>query len=254
MADQLQKIESAANYSRRPLSEEKIRKFKSMLMMGCSRRMAAFCVGCSPSTITRYIERDPEFRQQVVEAEQILAMKSLRSLRAAGENPRYWRANAWLLERLYPGEYGKRPTLGLTTDHIRRMLASFIAGAEEAVPEGKWDIVLDKFDEYCDNLEKEQHSIQLPPLPTAKLPPPYEPPRSAAHNAKWDIAMRKVNEYFDMLDKEEYGDQLPPFPTDDMPTSPNCRESASPPNLPVGHPSNEGEDFRNPPEDLNDCY
>ncbi len=55
--------------SRFPLSEEKRRKVIALVRIGSSRRSAAACVGCSPSTITRYAERDPEFGEQLQDAE-----------------------------------------------------------------------------------------------------------------------------------------------------------------------------------------
>ena len=166
------------NYSRRPLSDEKKQKLLAMLTNGSSRRKAALCVGCSPSTIARYIRRDPEFFEQVVNAERFLEIHALRAIRTAGQNPRYWRANAWLLERVFPEEFGKRPPLSLTTEHLRRLFSSLFAGMEQAVPEGKWDVVMDKFDEYCDETEEDHYSIQPPPLPTGRLFTPRKPPET----------------------------------------------------------------------------
>ena len=69
------------NYSRRPLSEEKKRKILAMLMNGSSRRKAALCVGCSPSTIARYVQRDPDFLEQVINTEQFVEINALRNIR-----------------------------------------------------------------------------------------------------------------------------------------------------------------------------
>ena len=63
-----------------------------------------------------------------------------------------------------PQTFGKRSPLILTNEHLQRMFAAVCSGVEEAVPENKWDIVLDKFDELCDELEMDHSTVQIPLL------------------------------------------------------------------------------------------
>jgi hypothetical protein len=85
--------------SRTVLDNQKRWQVITLIANGSSRRVAADYVDCSPATITRTADRDPDFAAQLARAEQNLEIDLLRSLRAAAQKERYWRAAAWLLER-----------------------------------------------------------------------------------------------------------------------------------------------------------
>jgi hypothetical protein len=107
---------------RETLDDVKKRTILALLAGGCSRRSAAHFVGCAPSTITRAATRDPDFDAAVVHAEQSAELKLLRHIQNAGTNPRYWRASAWLLERLNPNDYTVHPNL-MTKDQMEQVVA-----------------------------------------------------------------------------------------------------------------------------------
>ena len=118
-----------------------------MLANGSSRRMAAYHVGCAPSTITRTAARDPEFGDEVAHAECNAETEALALIRKAARKDRYWRAAAWLLERKNPGDFALRKPDALTLDQIRSLLASLSTFLLQDLPEEKYDQMMRRFDE-----------------------------------------------------------------------------------------------------------
>ncbi len=114
------------------LGPNKRKRVLALLDMGCSRRAAARAVGCSPTTITRTVQRDPEFAAELAEAESRLETHLLESVRNAAKNDRYWRAASWLLERKYPIDYKPRDPKLYTSDQVTQLInAVFNALREE---------------------------------------------------------------------------------------------------------------------------
>jgi hypothetical protein len=89
-----------------------------LLARGLSLRSAARYVGCHPATITRTAARDPEFAQQLAEAEEALPLMALDRLTAAVNDPRNWRAAAWILERTHPERFAPRKPQAITPEQI----------------------------------------------------------------------------------------------------------------------------------------
>jgi hypothetical protein len=52
-----------------------------------------------------------EFFEEVKRARQQNISERVRKIQEAGEKPQNWTANAWLLERMEPSEYGRRMEL-----------------------------------------------------------------------------------------------------------------------------------------------
>ena len=72
-------------------------KILLMLKMGFSRALAAAEIGVHRSTITRTMARAPEFRADVLHAEQLAERAPLLCVLSAAQ--RDWRAAAWLLKQ-----------------------------------------------------------------------------------------------------------------------------------------------------------
>ncbi|MCI0381233.1 MAG: hypothetical protein L0215_26915, partial [Gemmataceae bacterium] len=72
----------------------------------CSLEGTARYVGCAPSTIRREALRNSEFNDALRRASCTAEITPLQALREAAT--KYWRAAAWLLERLDPQRFGKQ--------------------------------------------------------------------------------------------------------------------------------------------------
>jgi len=106
--------------------------------VGCSRRVAAAYVGCSPTTIRNTAQRDPEFAERLRQAEHQAEIGYLRTIQKAGKEPKYWRAAAWALERKNPDDYVVRPPDVLTPDQVGRLLAECTQILVDEVPVEKY--------------------------------------------------------------------------------------------------------------------
>ncbi len=109
----------AVNQNSRPgrkplLDEAKRRKICEVLAVGGTRTMAAAYVGRSLDTIARAAKRDPAFAKELRRASVECEIRCLRNLSKAAQEPKNWRAAAWMLERLWPERYGCRKHVGLT--------------------------------------------------------------------------------------------------------------------------------------------
>jgi len=104
------------------LDEKKRNQIIALLTHGCSRRVAARYVGCAPSTITRTAMRDPEFNQQVAQAEGNCQMRALRTIWAAAKTGRYWRAAAWLLERVNSEDFADPTPRFVTEKNVKQAM------------------------------------------------------------------------------------------------------------------------------------
>ncbi len=117
------------------LDKAKQKEIVSLTAIGCSRRVAAGYVGCSPSTITRTAERVPAFAEQLARAEQMTQITVLRSLRSTATEGRYWRAGAWLLERLNPEDFAPRPSGTYTAHEVNRLFVEVMQRIARDLPQ-----------------------------------------------------------------------------------------------------------------------
>jgi len=79
---------------------------------GMSFRTACAYAGISDDTFLRRRKADPEFAARVEHAREMCKAKLLTQIMAAA--PKNWSAAAWLLERLWPEEFGRHR---LETEH-----------------------------------------------------------------------------------------------------------------------------------------
>ena len=138
------------------LDETKRREICAVLSMGGSRRLAARYVGCAPTTIMNTAERDPEFRDQLMQAEGQHELLYLRNIQAAAKREQYWRAAAWMLERRYPERYAQLRPGTVTVQQIIELLAQFAEIVVQELPDGKdQQRVLARLELLGSNLETE---------------------------------------------------------------------------------------------------
>ena len=207
------------------LDTAKRNRIIAMLVNGSSRRMAAAYVGCAPSTITRTILRDPQFAMEISQAEQTSEIQALRAIRKAYQEPRYWRAAAWLLERRNPNDFTVRKPNILTEEAAKDAIDVFIKVAMEEVTDRK---------QYRRMMERVSEVLGLPPMDADELrdlndiyseeedtpaqPPPKpskasRPNSSAMPDDEDDDAGDEDDDYFD--DDEEDDDDYDDDDDDD---------------------------------------
>jgi transposase len=101
---------------------------------GCSREAAASLAGITASTLHNWMNENSEFLEEIKRADARFERECVRDIRKAGKRPRNWPARAWLLERKYPGRYGKidRNVIESTTMQVAPDEA-FIAAVNRAL-------------------------------------------------------------------------------------------------------------------------
>ena len=124
----------SAGGRRQVLDEFKRREILALLSAGCSRRMAARYVGCSPRTIQNTADRQPEFAERLRKAEYKAEIGYMKNIQAAARKEQYWRAAAWALERRNPEDFAARRPDVITIDQIKTLLAQFAEMIVEEVP------------------------------------------------------------------------------------------------------------------------
>jgi hypothetical protein len=90
----------------RALDHVKRREIIATVTAGFSIERAARYVDCAASTIRRECRRNPQFCRELRRAALTAELCPLQAVREAAR--KYWRAGAWLLERLDPERFGKR--------------------------------------------------------------------------------------------------------------------------------------------------
>ena len=102
----------------RALDEPKRREICAMVATGCGLASAARYVGCDVSTIRREARRNPDFAQRLRRAQRDCELAPLDAMRKAAR--RYWRAAAWLLERLNAERYGKTDAQNIKREQLHK--------------------------------------------------------------------------------------------------------------------------------------
>lgn len=86
----------------------RVRRLLSELLRGHTKEAACGAAGISTSTLSAWMEGDEDFAEAVEIAMNKGEARLLRNISKAGEVPRHWIANAWLLERTRQGRYALR--------------------------------------------------------------------------------------------------------------------------------------------------
>lgn len=95
--------------ARKPIELDEARRGRLLaaLEAGATLRMAAAAAGVSEDTLSRWRRNRPGLQAEMDQAEAQGAVKALEQIRAAAQGGA-WQAAAWMLERRYPNEYGRR--------------------------------------------------------------------------------------------------------------------------------------------------
>lgn len=95
----------------RVITPEKEAEILAILTMGGSRNIAADYVGVGHGTLHEHIARDAEFSERIKRAESECQRLHLERLHLAEP----WQASAWMLERKWPNEFGRRERVDHTS-------------------------------------------------------------------------------------------------------------------------------------------
>ena len=115
-------------------------KILALLRNGSSRQGAAMLVGCAPSTITRTAAQDPAFNAELLQAERTLEVETLRAIRTATKEVRYWRAAAWMLERKNPDEFARRRPKVYAQAELAQLLAQLVVYSVQHVARKTYEV------------------------------------------------------------------------------------------------------------------
>lgn len=119
----------------RPLLDlDQQRDVCAILVVGGSRQAAAAYVGCRVEAIEQTAGALPAFAARLARAEQQHELNQLQNVQSAAKNDRYWRAAAWVLERLYPHRYGPRRPRSMPLDEVVKLLGDFADAVLVEVP------------------------------------------------------------------------------------------------------------------------
>lgn len=77
------------------------------IKLGATYELAARAAGIHPDTLTEWRKNKPDFSESLKEAEAQGVLVSLAHIQAAAAQG-IWQASAWILERRFPDDYGKR--------------------------------------------------------------------------------------------------------------------------------------------------
>jgi hypothetical protein len=140
------------------LNDAKRKTIIALVTNGSSRRAAARYVGCSASTISRTVARDPRFAAELARAEQTTEIGLLRAIHAAAKETKHWRAAAWLLERRSPDDFAARPPNLLTDKQVADVIAHIIETIHGDLTEETYRRAFQKLDELLSDVK----SIKAP--------------------------------------------------------------------------------------------
>jgi hypothetical protein len=117
------------------LTEPQKNQICSIVGHGGTRQVAAEFVGCDLKAIMREAHENAAFRERLAQAESMCEITHLKNIRVAAEDPKQWRASAWLLERKFPDHYGKRKPRTITAEQAAELLGKLTLIVLDEVPD-----------------------------------------------------------------------------------------------------------------------
>lgn len=108
------------------LTDKRAQAALTALENGCTMQAAAGYAGVSRQALYGWMDRDPDFRAAVEQAQDKAESSFTAAVVAAV--PKNWQAAAWWLERRRHADYGRRDRVEMSIDI--RTLAERVAGAD----------------------------------------------------------------------------------------------------------------------------
>lgn len=171
----------------RALDDVKRREVVALISAGCGLEGAANYVGCAASTIRREAARNPQFNGELRRANLTAELNPLQAIREAAR--KYWRAGAWLLERMNPQRFAKQNVRYLKPEHLDEYVSILASILKEEVSDPEtFRRIARRFDELAKQADRDAWADRDPlPRPRCKRqskrgtlafppPPPIDPP------------------------------------------------------------------------------
>ena len=86
------------------------------LKEGMTVEAAVLLAGITTSTYYRWLESDEKFSEEIAQAHRYFEAIAIARIKQAATDRMDWKAWAWMLEKRYPDDYGKRQELQVTTE------------------------------------------------------------------------------------------------------------------------------------------
>ncbi len=86
----------------------------------------------------------PSSHSVLLEAEHSAEVLLLRRIQAAAEDPKHWRAAAWLLERRNPSDFFLRPPTLITPEQMKALMEQFVSFLHEDLPQKNYRRIIHK--------------------------------------------------------------------------------------------------------------
>lgn len=120
-------------------------KLIEALKLGATNVIACQYAGIAETTFYAWMAENVEFSQSIEKARAYAAVDALRTIQKARREGQ-WQSAAWLLERRYPHEYGRRTvqmevTGKLDLNVLVKQIAALDDDQLEALIEGKTDVL-----------------------------------------------------------------------------------------------------------------
>ncbi|MGO8691626.1 MAG: hypothetical protein ACLQLG_18560 [Thermoguttaceae bacterium] len=171
---ELEKVAQKKGRARNPragiLDAAKRKIILGVLAKGSTRRVAAGCVGCSPTTIYRTALRDEQFALELGRAENAAKLNFANRINAAAAEPRFWRAAAWWLERRSADDFALLSPKTVTFEQAGKMFVYLMEYIGLDMADDKIDMALERMDELIDELQEDANALAAP-APTPQAPP-----------------------------------------------------------------------------------
>lgn len=131
----------------RILDKKKKSLILTILRAWCGRVTAANAVNCHSKTIANTAKRDPEFAEKLALAENAAELIHLGNINKAGMDVKYWRASAWMLERLNSERFGKSTPDVITPSQITSLIVQIAEIILQEIPVAEYrKQILKRFD------------------------------------------------------------------------------------------------------------
>lgn len=117
----------------RAINDEAAKKILDALRIGCTRDDAAASAGICARTLRNEIARNSVFAAAVGLAQAIGKQRLVARVNRSSRDD--WKAAAWLLERRWPKEWGKRSPDAVTPEQMASAIGRVVAMILEVVPQ-----------------------------------------------------------------------------------------------------------------------